>query len=112
MSKANTARWHRNLTNRRLARCLGAVADLRNDRPHRVRAAREATRLAEMLGLLQRPPACECCGDDKPRLERHHWDYSQPLRVSYLCPDCHHLADAMLQRSGDNDASEPQRGRP
>ncbi len=31
---------------------------------------------------------CEICKDEK-RLERHHWDYNQPLKINTLCKSCH-----------------------
>lgn len=91
---------HERFLRRRLAAHLGEVADRRKDRPRRHRAARAAAHAAEHLGLLIRPPECECCGDDEPKLQRHHWDYAQPLCVTFLCPDCHELADAMLKTHG------------
>ena len=30
------------------------------------------------------------------RLERHHWNYDEPLTVTYLCADCHAIADTMV----------------
>ena len=37
--------------------------------------------------------------DGIARLERHHWDYSEPLNVTFLCVECHDIADAMVVRA-------------
>ena len=51
-------------------------------------------------GRLERPLACERCGEIPPRdfrgcsqVEAHHPDYSEPLLVEWLCPGCHVEAD-------------------
>jgi len=49
-----------------------------------------------MLGLITRPRFCSWCRRRR-RLERHHWDYAEPLNVTYLCADCHALADVMVE---------------
>ncbi len=69
-------------------------------RPRRVRtrSARYAASLAERLGLIERPRACSWCRRHG-RLERHHWDYTEPLNVTFLCVDCHDIADQMVVRS-------------
>ena len=39
-------------------------------------------------GDITRPDTCEhCCKTCKP--EGHHDDYSKPLEVKWLCPECH-----------------------
>lgn len=70
---------------------------LNPDRPRRVRtrSARYAAALAEALGLIERPRHCTWC-HRRGRLQRHHWCYDEPLNVTYLCGDCHSLADAMV----------------
>ena len=50
--------------------------------------AKYAARLATKKGKLQKPLFCERCGEDKP-LERHHPDYKQPLKVVWVCHNCH-----------------------
>lgn len=66
-------------------------------RPRRVhtRSARYAAALAEQLGLIPRPKVCTWCRRHQ-RLQRHHWDYDEPLNVTYLCADCHAVADPMV----------------
>jgi hypothetical protein len=39
-------------------------------------------------GVLIRPENCEHCGASG-RLLKHHPDYSQPLKVTWLCSACH-----------------------
>lgn len=79
----------------RLRRHLQVALD--PDRPRRIRtrSARYAAALAEQLGLIARPKACAWCRRPQ-RLERHHWDYNEPLKVSFLCSDCHAVADTMV----------------
>lgn len=42
-------------------------------------------------GRLTKPDRCERCGEPEEKLEAHHEDYSQPLRVNWLCDPCHGL---------------------
>ncbi|MHB1558685.1 MAG: hypothetical protein ACYC61_14600 [Isosphaeraceae bacterium] len=48
--------------------------------------------------MIARPRACSWCRRHA-RLERHHWDYTEPLNVTFLCVECHALADAMVVRA-------------
>ncbi len=80
----------------RYDRLLKICIDESNDRRVRTRAARYASSLAERIGWLQRPSACEWCRRHL-HLERHHFDYGNPLVVIYLCEDCHAVADAQLK---------------
>jgi hypothetical protein len=79
----------------RLGRHLDVCLDLHRPRRIRTRSARYAAALAESLGMLERPRLCQWCRR-RQRLQRHHWDYSQPLNVTFLCPDCHAIADNMV----------------
>ncbi len=51
--------------------------------------ARLALTEAVRTGLLHRPEHCQECFRRVKRIEGHHPDYSQPLRVIWLCPRCH-----------------------
>ncbi len=79
----------------RLRRHLEICLDLSRPRRLRTRSARYAAALAEQLGLIERARCCTWCRRRK-RLERHHWDYTEPLNITYLCPDCHAIADTMV----------------
>ena len=51
---------------------------------------------AVRVGNLVKPINCEDCGEIKP-LEGHHPDYSDPLKVKWLCLKCHNKADRYLK---------------
>lgn len=56
------------------------------------RAAHILLRSAVKRGDLIRPDKCTSCGSPpygKKGLHAHHWDYSKPLDVLWLCPKCH-----------------------
>ena len=82
----------------RLRRHLDISLDAFRPRRIRTRSARYAAALAEQLGLLTRPKCCVWCRR-RLRLERHHWDYDEPLNVTYLCADCHTIANSMVTAS-------------
>jgi hypothetical protein len=79
----------------RLGRHLDICQDPVKPRRIRTRSARYAASLAESLGLIERPRCCTWCRR-RQRLQRHHWDYRDPLTVTFLCPDCHAIADNMV----------------
>jgi len=81
----------------KLHRHLELCLDPEKPRRIRTRSARYAAALAEQLGLLERPKGCSWCRRRR-RLERHHWDYSEPLIVTFLCTECHDIADGMVAR--------------
>ncbi|MDR1346811.1 MAG: hypothetical protein LBJ63_00035 [Prevotellaceae bacterium] len=39
--------------------------------------------------IITKPNFCESCGRDNVRITAHHSDYSEPLRVEWLCYECH-----------------------
>lgn len=92
MKKGRRNRQHAKFA--RLQRHLEISTDFLKPRRIRTRSARYAAALGEQLGLIVRPRCCSWCRR-KLRLERHHWNYDEPLNVTFLCPDCHGLADAM-----------------
>ena len=93
MRKVRRNRQHAKFA--RLRRHLDISLDLQRPRRIRTRAARYAAALAEQLGLIDRPVCCAWCRRRK-RLERHHWDYDEPLNVTFLCGDCHAIANPMV----------------
>ncbi|MBV8555465.1 MAG: hypothetical protein JO116_07860 [Planctomycetaceae bacterium] len=97
MKKGRRNRQHAKLA--RLRRHLEISLDLLKPRRIRTRSARYAAALAEQLGLITRPKCCAWCRR-RLRLERHHWNYDEPLSVTYLCGDCHEIADSMVYGAG------------
>src|SRR5947208_5546195 len=95
MKKVRRNRQHAKFA--RLRRHLEISPDQLRPRRIRTRSARYAAALGEQLGLIERPKCCSWCRRRR-RLERHHWDYDQPLLVTYLCGDCHDIADGMVAR--------------
>lgn len=95
--KKGRREWH-HAKLARLRRHLDISLDLLRPRRIRTRSARYAAALGEQLGLITRPPRC-CWCRGRGRLERHHWSYDEPLNVTYLCVDCHALADGMVLRA-------------
>lgn len=82
----------------RLQRHLDISSDPLKPRRFRTRSARYAAALGEQLGLIERPRCCSWCRR-RLRLERHHWDYDEPLNVTFLCTDCHDIADSMVRQA-------------
>jgi hypothetical protein len=93
MRKVRRNRQHAKFA--RLRRHLDISLDLQRPRRIRTRAARYAAALAEQLGLIERPKGCAWCRRRR-RLERHHWDYAEPLNVTFLCSECHAIANPMV----------------
>lgn len=60
-------------------------------RPHIDRARRRAT-YAKKSGELTPSDSCALCGLRGPT-ESHHPRYDRPLEVTWLCRDCHAVAD-------------------
>lgn len=96
MKKTRRNRQHAKIA--RLRRHVEIALDLFRPRRIRTRSARYAAALGEQLGLITRPRCCSWCRRHL-RLERHHWDYGEPLNVTYLCADCHDIADSMVARA-------------
>jgi len=94
-----TRRNHQHAKFARLRRHLEISLDLLRPRRIRTRSARYAAALGEQLGLIVRPKCCSWCRR-RSRLERHHWAYDEPLNVTFLCGDCHAIADAMGPAAG------------
>jgi len=55
--------------------------------PHKIRA-KNLARVGTKKGKLQKPLFCERCFKVK-KLDRHHPDYSKPLKIVWLCRRCH-----------------------
>lgn len=55
------------------------------------RAAHIKLSNAVRSGSVVKPKKCQLCGCIPNRLEGHHYDYSEPLSVTWLCTTCHKL---------------------
>lgn len=67
----------------------------RKRRTFTIPKARNAQRLVAYYikkGKLIRPNMCEQCGMEK-KIEAAHYDYSEPLKVRWLCASCHRRWD-------------------
>lgn len=65
----------------------------------KMKSAHEMRRQAERAGRLVRPDTCEECGQ-QARIEAAHWNYSEALRVRWLCRPCHIKWDREVPKSG------------
>ena len=55
-------------------------------------------------GRMEKPTVCSGCGchDTEHRIEAHHYDYSKPLDVIWLCTPCHrHMDGRRRLREGE-----------
>ena len=50
--------------------------------------ARRAVKAALLQGRIKKRP-CTACGNKASESQAHHTDYKQPLKVIWLCEDCH-----------------------
>jgi hypothetical protein len=55
----------------------------------RRRYARNMTSKAVKQGTLVKSHTCQVCNEIKHDIEAHHIDYGQPLKVMWLCRECH-----------------------
>ncbi len=67
--------------------------------PPEVRASHNAVKRAIRAGLLVRASACEECGRTDARLDGAHFNYTEPLRVRWLCRPCHVTWDSAEPKS-------------
>ena len=59
--------------------------------------AHDALEYAIIKGDIKRPEKCSVCGlnpplakDGRSQIQGHHYDYSKPLDVIWVCKKCHH----------------------
>lgn len=62
-----------------------------------IQLARSAVNNAIRDGRLTKPSKCEYCGIESSALTGHHYDYSRPLDVEWLCSSCHAAAHASIR---------------
>lgn len=76
-------------------------ARLRNclDNPTQ-RNAYRVVEAAVASGRITKPTVCSGCGcpGSEHRIEAHHYDYSKPLEVIWLCTSCHARMDEQRRR--------------
>jgi hypothetical protein len=60
----------------------------RNDYPEKF-SAQQVIYRAVRDGKIIKPGLCQMCGAEYVTIEGHHFDYSRPLDVVWLCHDCH-----------------------
>jgi len=56
----------------------------------------QAVYYSVITGKISRPTACSCCGNSGGRIEGHHINYNEPMKVVWLCSGCHADADRKL----------------
>ena len=78
---------HRRWRKRNLSSLNKKAKEVRVSDPIRVRA-RDAVLNATRRGKITRPESCERCGT-VCRVHGHHSNYTQALKVVWLCPKCH-----------------------
>jgi len=65
------------------------------------RNAYSAIGYAKRNGIITKPDKCSNCGESG-MIHAHHWDYSKPLDVIWLCSACHanihHLSKASSEQ--------------
>lgn len=45
--------------------------------------------VARNSGKLKNPNQCQMCGTKEQKIQAHHFDYSKPLEVTWVCLECH-----------------------
>ena len=68
--------------------------------PDRVRARQRIYYHKKVKNLI--PGSCKICGT-KEGIEAHHPDYSQPLKVEWLCSKCHRELHQSFREQGSNE---------
>lgn len=53
------------------------------------RAAHRALHRAILAGKIIKSNRCSLCGKTECNIEGHHYDYSKPLNVVWVCTECH-----------------------
>ena len=70
--------------------------------------ARERIRALCRRGKMGKPTVCPCCGAEGS-IEAHHYDYTRPLFIDWLCKGCHseaHREGACKEPSKDASTRE------
>lgn len=64
------------------------------------RRAHEFVKYALREGILKKPKQCSMCPSDWSRIEGHHFDYSRPEWVLWVCSSCHRFIHKALKAVG------------
>lgn len=86
-NKADRYKTNRKYHKENAEKCKQYQKKWRRENRKKVNAEGKALR-AIKTGKLLKPDKCEKCGAIT-NLEAHHPDYSQPLKVQFLCMNCH-----------------------
>lgn len=88
-SKAMAQQWQIDHPESVAASSRKSTKNYKAAHPEKVRAQR-LVRQAKRSGLLKEQP-CESCGiaPDQTKMHAHHDDYSEPLKIRWLCGKCH-----------------------
>lgn len=78
-------------------RTLEETQEWRRQNPEKYRA-HVALNNAVRDGIVIKPSECERCGGTRG-IHGHHYDYSKPLDVEWLCAACHHIGHAHARES-------------
>lgn len=81
--------WYKKNGRSRAVDYAEAIREWQKNNPEKVRA-RNKLRLALLQGKVVKSITCSSCNENK-RLSAHHNDYSEPLKVVWLCSSCHKL---------------------
>lgn len=53
--------------------------------------AKDKANYAQRVGTLVKPSSCQRCGIKTGLLDKHHYDYTKPYDVVYVCRRCHSI---------------------
>lgn len=64
------------------------VESYKQEHPNRVKAVNDLNYAVES-GRVTKGTVCEICGTSGEKIAGHHQEYSEPLKVNWLCYSCH-----------------------
>jgi len=79
--------WYAKNGRNRADNYMEGILEWGQEHPDRLRAS-WLLRYAVKIGKVIKPLLCEGCGR-KTKLSGHHEDYSDPLKVTWICSSCH-----------------------
>lgn len=69
-------------------KCYNSYKKYKESNPDKVKAHKILNHKIES-GLISKPSKCSYCCKENKLINGHHYDYSKPLDVVWLCPKCH-----------------------